>query len=76
MLLDDALSDVDPSSKPGLLELLVKASAHQQIIYLTEDEDVAAWARVESMTGGLSLVEPAPPRLPQLARRESGNVAV
>ncbi len=76
LLIDDALSDIDPSSKPHLLELLVKASAEQQIIYLTEDEDVAAWARVEAMTGVLSLVEPAPARRPQLAQRESGNIAV
>ena len=76
MLIDDALSDIDPSSKPHLLEQLVKASADQQIIYLTEDEDVAAWARVEAMTGVLSMVEPAPARRPQLARRETGNIAV
>ncbi len=76
LLVDDALREVDPTNKPGLLELLVKASAHQQIIYLTEDEDVAAWARVEAMTGALSLVEPAQPRSPQLARRVTGNVAV
>ena len=76
MLLDDALSDINPSSKPDLLELLVKASADQQIIYLTEDEDVAAWARVEAMTGVLGLVEPTPARRPELARREPGNIAV
>ena len=76
MLLDDALSDIDPLTKPNLLELLVKASAHQQIIYLTEDEDVAAWARVEAMTGALGLVEPTPARRPELARRETGNIAV
>ena len=51
MLLDDAAVRRRPLDKPHLLELLVKASADQQIIYLTEDEDVAAWARVEAMTG-------------------------
>jgi hypothetical protein len=76
MLVDDALREIDPSAKPHLLELLVKASAHQQIIYLTEDEDVAAWARVEVMTGALGLVEPARSRRPQLARRQTGTIAV
>ena len=76
LLIDDALADVDPTNKPHLLEMLVKASAHQQVIYLTEDEDVAAWARVEAMTGALGLVEPAPARQPQLARRHSGTIAV
>ena len=41
LLLDDALADVDPAAKPTLLELLMKASANQQVIYLTEDADVA-----------------------------------
>lgn len=76
LFLDDALSDIQPSAKPDLLELLGKASESQQIIYLTEDEDVASWARVEAMTGGLALVEPAPARGADLARRASGNVAV
>ena len=76
LLVDDALADIDPASKPQLLEMLVKASARQQVIYLTEDEDVAAWARVEAMTGALGLVEPAPARQPQLARRHSGTIAV
>jgi hypothetical protein len=59
LLLDDALSSVDPAAKPPLLELLTKASANQQVIYLTEDPDVTAWARVEALTGQLAIVEPA-----------------
>ena len=43
-----------PAMKPELLELLMKASADQQVIYLTEDEDVASWARVEALTGAMS----------------------
>jgi hypothetical protein len=31
-----------------------------QIIFLTEDEDVASWARLESLTGELSVIEPVP----------------
>ena len=54
LLLDDALVDVESSVKPTLLELLMKASANQQVIYLTEDPDVGSWARVEALTGQLS----------------------
>ena len=58
LLLDDALSGVDSTTKPELLELLTKASVNQQVIYLTEDPDVASWARVEALTGQLAIVEP------------------
>jgi len=58
VFLDDAFSHLDPAAKPQLLEVLVSASHRQQIIYLTEDADVADWARVEAMTGELAVVEP------------------
>jgi len=58
VFLDDPFVDLDAKSKPSLLELLVQASKHQQLIYLTEDTDVMDWARVESLTGDVSLIEP------------------
>jgi hypothetical protein len=59
LVLDDPFREVEPSVKPLLLELLSTA-AGAQIIYLTEDEDVASWARLEALTGELSIIEPAP----------------
>ncbi len=59
MFLDDPFIEVPTESKLELLELVLKASAEQQIIYLTDDEDVASWARVESVTGDLAIVEPS-----------------
>jgi hypothetical protein len=56
--LDDPLVDAEAQTKDQLLEQLLNASADQQIIYLTNDDDIASWARVESMTEPLSLVEP------------------
>ena len=47
--------------KPALLELLVRSSAMQQLIYFTEDPDVSSWARVEALTGELNVLEPARP---------------
>ena len=59
LILDDPLRDLTASQKPALLELLVRASTGQQLIYLTEDDAVAAWARLEALTGELAVLEPA-----------------
>jgi hypothetical protein len=58
VFLDDPFANLPSETKPGLLELLVTASRAQQIIYLTEDPDVAEWARLEALTGDLAIVEP------------------
>jgi len=76
LLIDDALASVDPGVKPELLELLMRASAHQQVVYLTEDPDVAEWARVEALTGTMSIVEPTPTRREGSIVRRSGHIAV
>jgi len=60
VILDDALADVDPATKPALLELLLRASGHPQVLLLTEDPAVAAWARLEAMTGEVAVIEAAP----------------
>jgi hypothetical protein len=61
LLLDDPLRDLPRPLKPALLELLVRSSASQQLIYFTEDPDVSSWARVEALTGELNVLEPARP---------------
>ena len=58
LVLDDPFVNFDSSVKPALLEMLVESSHRQQVILLTEDPDVAAWARLEAITGALSVVEP------------------
>ena len=60
LLLDDPFRDLDPSVKPMLLELLGRSAGDPQIVCLTDDEDVASWARLEALTGEVALVEPAP----------------
>jgi hypothetical protein len=60
LLLDDPFQQLDPSVKPMLLELLGRSAGEPQIILLTEDEDVASWARLEALTGEVALIEPAP----------------
>lgn len=59
LVLDDPLADLAGPAKGPLLELISRASQEQQIIFLTQDEDVASWARVEAMTGALSIFEPS-----------------
>jgi uncharacterized protein YhaN len=58
VIFDDPLIDIDEEQKPALLEMAAKASRHQQIIYLTDDDTVAAWGRVEALTGEVAIIEP------------------
>ena len=58
-LLDEPFTAVEDSIKPSLLELLVRSSQNQQIVLFTEDDTIAQWARLEAMTGALSIVEPS-----------------
>ncbi len=58
LVLDDALSGIDPALKPPLLELISRATVRQQVLFLTNDEDVIAWARAEAIAGNLALIEP------------------
>jgi hypothetical protein len=60
LLLDDPFQQLDASVKPLLLELLGRSAGEPQIVFLTEDEDVASWARLEALTGDLALIEPRP----------------
>lgn len=57
--LDDPITSLSPAAKAQLLEQISAASKRQQVILLTEDADVAAWARVEALTGNLRVIEPA-----------------
>ncbi len=59
LILDDPFIDLDPSLKPSLLELLGSSAEGQQIIVLTADEDIASWARLEALTGELTILEPS-----------------
>ena len=56
LVIDDAFEDLDPSVKPMLLEMVAKAAGNPQVIVVTADDDVTSWARVEAMTGDLTIV--------------------
>ncbi len=58
LILDDPFVDVPSSTKLSLLEVLGRAAGSPQVILLTDQEDVAGWARLEALTGEVALVEP------------------
>jgi hypothetical protein len=62
VILDDPLTEIDVSDKPALLELVARSSRQQQIIFLTNDDTVTSWARVEAIGGELSIIEPTADR--------------
>lgn len=72
LILDDPLRELSPAQKPALLELLVRASKGQQLVYLTEDDAVGAWARLEALTGELTVLEPAGMTEQRIAAGTSG----
>jgi len=57
LVVDDPFADVEPARKPALLQVLAVSAQTQQVIVVTADPDVVAWAR--SIAGDLvSVVEP------------------
>ncbi|CAN5729628.1 hypothetical protein BH10ACT1_BH10ACT1_25020 [soil metagenome] len=69
LILDDPFTDVPPSTKLSLLELLARSAGSPQVILLTDQEEVASWARLEALTGEVALIEPQ--ALPRAARQAS-----
>jgi hypothetical protein len=60
LVLEEPFEHIDPSMKLLLLEMLGRSAGDPQIVFLTEDEDVASWARLEAITGDLAIIEPVP----------------
>jgi hypothetical protein len=74
LILDEPFTGLDPGVKPALLELLGHSAGSPQLIFLTEDEDVASWARLEALTGALSIIEPTPQHVE--AAREHDTITI
>lgn len=60
VVLDDVLVRVPADRKWDVLDVLRRAGRDQQLIYLTEDAFVAAWARQRALDGTITLLELAP----------------
>lgn len=59
LVLDDPFTAVAPSTKLTLMELLARTAGAPQVILLTDQDEVATWARLEALTGEVALVEPS-----------------
>ena len=59
LILDDPFIEVAPSTKLTLMELLARTAGAPQVILLTDQDEVATWARLEALTGEVALVEPS-----------------
>jgi hypothetical protein len=77
LILDDPFTDAPPSTKLTLVELLARTAGSPQIILLTNQDEVASWARLEALTGEVALVEPMLEQgTDQAADRSADHLAV
>jgi hypothetical protein len=60
VVLDEVLQRVPADRTWDLLDLLLRVAEHQQLVYLTDDAFVAAWARQRALDGSITLLEPTP----------------
>jgi hypothetical protein len=58
VVLDEAFQRVPPDRSWDLLDLLLRLAERHQMIYLTDDAFVAAWARQRALDGSITLLEP------------------
>ena len=61
LILDEPLAGVDLAVKQWMLELVARTAGSPQIVYLTADPDVAAWARIEALAGQIEVIGPEAP---------------
>lgn len=64
LVIDEPFTGLDPGLKVPLLELLARSAGSPQVILLTAEEEVASWARLETLTGDLAILEPTPDSSP------------
>lgn len=76
LILDDPFTEVEPATKLTLMELLSRTAGSPQVILLTNQDEVASWARLEALTGEVALVEPAISTGGAKARPNSTDLAV
>jgi hypothetical protein len=76
LILDDPFTDVAPSTKLTLMELLARTAGTPQVILLTDQDEVATWARLEALTGEVALVEPSISTQPAARPAQSNDLAV
>lgn len=58
LLLDECFLHLRADAKWAMLDLVDRLSSHAQVVYLTDDSDVATWARRRSTTGAIAYLDP------------------
>ena len=58
LVMDDCFIHLRADVKWIMLDLVDRLSAHAQIVYLTQDADVATWAQRRSSTGSIAFLDP------------------
>ena len=58
LLMDECFLHLRADAKWAMLDLLDRFSAHAQVIYLTDDPEVATWARRRAATGSIAFLDP------------------
>ena len=58
LIIDDPFLGIPAETRAALLELLARSAGSPQLVLLTDQADVADWARLEALTGEVTLVEP------------------
>ncbi len=71
LVIDEPFTKLDAGLKVPMLELLARSAGSPQVILLTNEEEVASWARLEALTGDLSVLEPTPDTGPARAPLEA-----
>jgi len=70
VVLDEVFLRVPADRTWDLLDLLLRLAERHQLIYLTDDAFVAAWARQRALDGAITLLELAPEHAGEQAARE------
>ena len=58
------------------MELLARTAGTPQVILLTDQDEVATWARLEALTGEVALVEPSISTQPVARSTAANDLAV
>jgi hypothetical protein len=62
MFLDDPFGGLSWTDKVPVLEVLGRISERQQVVVATDDLEVLSWARLETMTGSVAVIDVNPGR--------------
>ena len=58
LLMDECFVHLRPDVKWTMLDLVDRLSGHAQVVYMTDDADVAVWARRRSNAGTVTFLDP------------------